>query len=210
MPHSATTCFSPIFEPSSDLILLSGSKTWPYPFRQFCQIKLPANVCDVVDHPGYPGYPGDINNKSTHVQTQMQNVGREQYANLLRRYPATLVCGTIFNYLVAKVFEAMSVGCLVVCDRTSLGPRLSMLGFIEGQHYVGTDIFHVIDDAITVQNMYLHNYKQWRLIVDNASKKVHSEHGAVRRAAQIHHECTKICNANDKHSVLQNLKPIEV
>jgi hypothetical protein len=190
MPHSAASCFSPTFEPSSDLILLSGSRTWPYPFRQFCHIKLPVDVCDIVDHPGYPGYPGDVNNKSKHDQMQMKHVGREQYANLLRRYPAMLVCGSIFNYLVAKVFEGMSAGCLVICDRASLSHRLSMLGFVEGQHYIGTDIFHVVDDAVTVKNMYLHDRQRWRFIVDNAFKKVHAEHRTEHRAAQINHECT--------------------
>lgn len=203
MPHSAASCFQPTFEPSSEKILLSGSKTWPYPFRQFCQIKLPADVCDIVDHPGYPGYPGDVNNKSTHDKTHMQNVGREQYAHLLRQYPAMLVCGSIFHYLVAKVFEGMAAGCLVICDRDSLNQRLSMLGFIEGQHYVGTDIFHVIDDTVNVKDMYLHDREQWQFIVENAFKKVHEEHRSLMRATQIHHECTHRYTLNKKQLAFQ-------
>jgi hypothetical protein len=44
-------------------------------------------------------------------------VGRERYAELLHAYPAMLICGSIFGYLVAKVFEGMAAGCLTICER---------------------------------------------------------------------------------------------
>ncbi len=188
-PHSAATCFYPIFSPSSNRILLSGSRTWPYPFRQFCQTKLPTEICDVIDHPGYPGYPGDIANQSKSDLTEIQRIGREKYADLLRSYPAMLVCGSIFNYLVAKVFEGMSAGCLIVCDRTSLGSQLSLLGFVEGEHFVGTDIFNVQEDAAEVRNKFLHKNIKWKTIVEKASIKVREEHSTKIRAEQIHLMC---------------------
>lgn len=161
-PHAAASCFSPSFNPSINRVLLSGSRTWPYPFRQFCQIKLSADLCDVVDHPGYPGYPGDAANKSIANTEMLQCVGRESYAKLLRYYPAMLVCVSIFSYLVAKVFEGMASGCLVICDRTSLSYSLSLLGFVAGEHYIETDIFHVQEDTKRVLDLYTNNSRlQW-------------------------------------------------
>lgn len=188
-PHAAAACFSPVFEPVSNRILLSGSRTWPYPFRQYCQIKIPLVICDVIDHPGYPGYPGDKANQSKSDLKQMQAIGRERYADLLRKYPVMLVCGSIFSYLVAKVFEGMATGCLVLCDRTSLGSQLEKLGFIEGEHYIGTDIFHVVEDAFNVQNMFISQRQKWETIVYRAAECVQNKHTTEIRAFQIHSIC---------------------
>ncbi len=185
-PHSVASYFYPEFSPTDDRVLLSGSKTWPYPFRQFCELKLIKEVCDVIEHPGYPGYPGDPQNRHSSNAKQMQQIGREKYGDLLRRYPAMLVCGSIFHYLVSKVFEGMAAGCLVICERESLAPQLTKLGFIEGEHYVGTDIFHVQEDVQQVRNMFLTEPYQWRTTVENASAKAQKEHSTLVRAHQIH------------------------
>lgn len=190
-PHAAASCFYPTFNPSKKHVLLSGSRTWPYPFRQFCQAKLPTDLCDVVDHPGYPGYPGDIANKSVANEIALKHLGRESYASLLRSYPAMLVCGSIFSYLVAKVFEGMASGCLVICDRSSLSYSLSLLGFFAGEHYIETDIFHVQEDAESVLDFYLDKTNfRWDNIVKKAADKVQSEHTTAVRAAQMHAICT--------------------
>jgi hypothetical protein len=185
-PHAVASFFYPNFMPATDRILLSGSRTWPYPFRQFCHLKLAKEICDVVDHPGYPGYPGDKHNLSNSNSEHLQHVGREQYADLLRQYAAMLVCGSIFNYLVAKVFEGMAAGCLMLCDRESLGPQLAELGFQEGEHYMGTDIFHVQDDVQRVKIMFLEENTQWKTIVEKSAEKVLEEHTTSTRAKQIH------------------------
>jgi hypothetical protein len=188
-PHSAASYFRPIFSPSSDRVLLSGSRTWPYPFRQFCHAKLPDTVCDVVDHPGYPGYPGDKANNMTADSASMTRLGGERYATLLCRYPAMLVCGSVFGYLVAKVFEGMAAGCLVICERASLGHRLSALGFVEGEHYIGTDLLNVIEDTTAVRDAFLRNDPQWARITANAFSKVSAQHTTAVRATQIHRMC---------------------
>lgn len=188
-PHAAASYFQATFSPSSDRVLLSGSRSWPYPFRQFCQAKLPDWVCEIVDHPGYPGYPGDKANKMKADSTAMAHVGRERYAALLRTYPAMLVCGSIFGYLVAKIFEGMASGCLVICERASLSKQLAALGFIDGEHYVGTDILHVIEDTIGVRNTYLYGDPHWKNIVTRAARKVSEQHTTASRAGQIHRLC---------------------
>jgi hypothetical protein len=188
-PHAAASYFQPTSSLSSDRVLLSGSRTWPYPFRQFCHAKLPNSICDVVDHPGYPGYPGDKANKMCADSVAMERLGRENYAALLSGHPAMLVCGSIFGYLVAKVFEGMAAGCLVICERTSLEKRLSALGFFDGVHYIGTDFLHVIEDAASVRDAFLRDDPTLVRIVSNAALKVSQEHTTAVRTAQIHHIC---------------------
>jgi hypothetical protein len=188
-PHSAASYFKPATFPSSDRILLSGSRTWPYPFRQFCCARLSNNICDVIDHPGYPGYPGDEANSMQIDPVAMLRVGREHYAALLSSYPAMLVCGSVFHYLVAKVFEGMAAGCLVICERASLSDRLAVLGFIEGEHYIGTDFLHVVEDANEVRDALLRNDPLYKNMIKNASLKVAEQHTTAMRSAQIHHIC---------------------
>lgn len=188
-PHSAAACFRPGPAPTSDKVLLSGSDTWPYPFRQFCRAKLPSSLCEVVSHPGYPGYPGDKANTQRADQEALHRLGREGYATLLQAHPAMLACGSIFGYLVAKVFEAMASGCLVIAERVSLGERLDALGFTEGEDYIGTDIFTVIEDAARVRDAYLKGDVALRRMAENARRKVASHHSTACRAAQIHRTC---------------------
>lgn len=191
VPHSAASYFQkpPTSLPSSDRILLSGSRTWPYPFRQFCQAKLSRSVCDVIDHPGYPGYPGDKANTMQSDSAAMQRLGREQYATLLQTYPIMLVCGSIFGYLVAKVFEGMAMGCITICERASLGKRLLELGFVEGEHYFGTDLQSVIEDASAIRDAFLRGDLKLTNMANTAALKVSNEHTTHVRAAQIHRIC---------------------
>jgi translation initiation factor 2B subunit (eIF-2B alpha/beta/delta family) len=145
----------------------------------------------VVDHPGYPGYPGDRANTHQADSAAMQRLGRERYATLLSSHPAMLVCGSIFAYLVAKVFEGMAAGCLVIAERASLGERLSALGFIEGEHYVGTDLLHVIEDVARVRDQCLRDDPMVRRMVGTAARKISEQHSTAIRATQIHHICTQ-------------------
>lgn len=191
-PHAAASYFQATFSPSSDRILLSGSRTWPYPFRQFCHAKLSDTICEVIDHPGYPGYPGDKANNMQADPSAMLRLGGESYAALLRNYPAMLVCGSVFAYLVAKVFEGMAAGCLVICERASLGERLAALGFCEGEHYIGTDLLHVIEDTTAVRDMFLRGDPLWTRIVTNAAEKITEQHSTIVRADQIHRICAAI------------------
>lgn len=189
MPHAAASAFTPVFAPASDRVLLSGARTWPYPFRQFCAAKLPDTLCRVVDHPGYPGYPGDRANTMRADAAELANIGGARYATVLRRHPAMLVCGSIFNYLVAKVFEGMASGCVVIADRVSLGNRLAALGFAEGEHYIGTDIFHVIEDTARTQQQFVNGDSRWSLIAEKAASKVKRHHTTAIRARNIHALC---------------------
>lgn len=188
-PHAAASYFQPGFSRPSDRVLLSGSRTWPYPFRQFCHAKLPASVCEVVDHPGYPGYPGDKTNNLQADPSALKCLAGKEYAELLRSHPAMLVCGSIFGYLVAKVFEGMAAGSLVICERGSLAARLTALGFVEGEHYVGTDLLHVIEDTAGVRDAFLRNDPFLARVVANAHRKVIEEHTTTARAVQIHRIC---------------------
>ena len=190
LPHAAASYFTPIYAPASDRILLSGSRAWPYPFRQFCAAKLSSQVCEVVDHPGYPGYPGDCSNNGCADPKALAAVGGQRYVSLLRRHPAMLVCGSIFNYLVAKVFEAMAAGCLVIADRPSLGAQLAALGLEEGTHYLGTDIFHVTEDAASIQRLCTSDNERWSTITEHAAREVALNHTTAVRAREIHALCT--------------------
>lgn len=190
-PHAAASYFQPAQAPSSDRILLSGARLWPYPFRQFCSEKLPDSVCEVVDHPGYPGYPGNRVHAICADPEAMRRFGQQRYALLLNRHPAMLVCGSVFGYLVAKVFEGMAAGCLVIADRASLGERMTALGLIEGEHYVGTDLLHVMEDAVAVRDAFLRGDPWCARMVNNAARTIAARHTTAHRAAQIHRFCLR-------------------
>lgn len=188
VPHSAASYFYPASseERSSDQILLSGSRTWPYPFRQFCAEKLAPEVCAVVGHPGYPGYPGNRANTMKADAVQMQHVGQERYGDVLRSYPAMLACGSVFGFLVAKVFEGMAVGALMICDKPSLAHRLSALGFVDGVHFISTDILNVIADSTEVHEALRRRDPALAGIAARASDMVLKKHTTLVRAVEIH------------------------
>jgi hypothetical protein len=142
-----------------------------------------------VDHPGYPGYPGNRANRSVADPSALLRLGRDRYATLLQSYPAMLVCGSIFGFLVGKVFEGMAAGCLTICERASLGPQLSALGFEEGKHYIGTDLATVIEDVQRTRDAYLADPTHWEGITNAAAEKVSREHSTAVRAAQINSIC---------------------
>lgn len=95
------------------------------------------------------------------------------------------VDGSIFNYLVAKVFEGMASGCLVICERTSLVPQLNLLGFKEGEHFLATDVLHARDDSRAFLEAFKQDRTSWQAIVNAAHKKVSVEHTTEARAKQI-------------------------
>lgn len=184
-PHAASSYFNPTFTPSKNKVLLSGSRSWIYPFRQFCAEMISDDVRDVVDHPGYPAYPGNKNITDSSNQALMKSHGQEHYVSLLNDYPAMYASGSVLKYLVAKVFESMASGCLVICDRPSLAKSLDSLGFKEGIHYSGTDIFHARSDSEKLLNMYQSKNGEWLSIVKSAHEKVSSAHTTALRAGQI-------------------------
>jgi len=195
-PHAAASYFfqtdaRPLAARESDRVLLSGSRSWPYPFRQFCKVKIPDSICAVIDHPGYPGYPGDRANSSRADAAALMRVGREQYSKLLYDHPASLVCGSIFNYLVAKVFESMAAGCIALCERASLAHRLSALGFIEGEHFIGTSLQTVIDDCADLHKACARGDQRLEKIAADASRKVALDHSTEVRAKKIHQMCVE-------------------
>jgi len=191
LPHAAASYFQPSQSPGDDRILLSGARTWPYPFRQFCYDNLPATVCNPIDHPGYPRYPGDQANRIDANPEALRRVARAQYASILAGHPAALVCGSIFGYLVAKVFETMAAGGLLIAERNSLGARLAALGFIDGEHYIGTDLLHVIDVCADIHAALRRGDPRLRGMARTARARVAAEHTTAHRAARIHHLATE-------------------
>lgn len=119
-------------------------------------------------------------------EAHLVKVGREQFVEVLRNHPALLVCGSIFKYLVAKVFEAMAAGTLAICDIDTLGEQLTALGFQEGVHYLGTTIFTVYDDVKDFLDNWSMKRSYWTKVVSQAKEKVFKEHSTTVRATQIH------------------------
>ncbi|MCY0389018.1 glycosyltransferase [Robbsia sp. Bb-Pol-6] len=197
MPHSAAGIFYPGNVYRLDKILLSGSRSWPYPFRQFCHERIPSDICDKISHPGYPGYPGDMSNKSESNSQKMKEVGRKAYGDLLRKYPSMIVCGSIFHYLVAKVFEGMASGCLVVCESASLQDDLSKLGFIDGKHYIGTSHFSVLNDVEKIKRNFFEKNFIYQEICNRALTMVMENHTTKRRAEQMDKFALKLSEKNN-------------
>lgn len=184
LPHSAAPCFEPAYRPQDACLLLPAGHGWRYPFRQFCQTMLPSAVCAAVD------MPDDETSPARDGPTVRR--ARESRALLMHRYPAMLTCGSVFGYLPASVFEAMAAGCLVIAERQSLVPTLVRLGFVDGEHFIGTDLMHVCDDAQTVLDLFLHRGEQWRAMVERAAERVLTGHTCAERALQLHRTCTAL------------------
>lgn len=181
LPHSAAPCFEPLYRPQDACLLLSAGNGWRYPFRQFCQVMLPPALCAPLDMADDEALPS--------LDAPAVRRARESRSQLMHRFPAMLTCGSVFGYLPAAVFEAMAAGCLVVAERQSLAPTLARLGFVDGEHFIGTDLMHVCDDARTVLELFQHRGEQWRAMVERAAEQVLTRHTCAERAQQLHRTC---------------------
>ncbi|CAI5719857.1 unnamed protein product [Hyaloperonospora brassicae] len=127
LPHSSGPDFvnASFNEYPINKIILSGKlgSSW-YPLRHWLGMyqQTHQRIMDVYPHSGY--YVSD--NQSA------------IYASYLRSYRTAITTTSIFQYVVAKIFEIPSTGALLAVDR-DIAPLLAALGMNDGEHYVGYD-----------------------------------------------------------------------
>jgi hypothetical protein len=97
------------------------------------------------------------------------------YASCLRHAKMMVFEGGVFNYPVAKYFEAMSCGCLVLAPV----PRdAAALGFVDGETMVAVDPSNVMDRI----RYYASHEAERMAIVERAAKLMRARYTSVRQA----------------------------
>jgi hypothetical protein len=178
LPHAAAPYFhfGTINRTAANSALLSGAISAAYPMRQIAQTVANADSrIAVVPHPGY----GPVNRLNTTLYSQ------DRYAFLVRQYRASITCGLVYKYVVAKMMEIPATGSLLIVDE-SVVPQLSELGLLPQQHYLtyadATTLKHALDVALSTEEMQ-------RLSVDrmrsDAQRVVLRRHTTFARAWQL-------------------------
>jgi hypothetical protein len=122
----------PNFETDQDAIFYYGTQ---YPNRKSF-LNVARENWNVVIHPP-PGRRGYYGWDCTYLSTAT--------AKELFKYRYSFTTGYCCRgrsnpyYLVAKFFEIMGSGCLLLCDTTGVKSQLEELGFYDGQHYLSVN-----------------------------------------------------------------------
>jgi spore maturation protein CgeB len=123
------------------------------------------------------------------LRIKFGNVGINDYALLHNKALTTYSCSNSQEYIKWRVFEAMSMGCLVLSDKFFLMEQL----FTEDVHYlsVKTDILDDKRTALNVDDLYdkimlcRRNKELTERITRNAFIEVRSKHTYMHRAKMI-------------------------
>jgi FkbM family methyltransferase len=100
-------------------IFVSGAIDNRYPLRQYI-LKF-SEYIERLEHPRYNNYIHKIIN--------------EEYYKKISEYLCCFTDSSCYNYILLKVFEICSVGCLLLCD-DSIENQLCNLGFYDNIHYI--------------------------------------------------------------------------
>lgn len=137
------------------LCLLSGSlNPEVYPLRTFVK-----KSSQYVDYP-QPNYIGD------------------SYAKLLHSYFCCVTDPTIFNYIVAKYFEVLACGSLLIAKRCN---DLDRVGFIPFRHYIPV----TMDNVTATIAQCLENPDDYTHIRKEGMDFVRKNHSVINRIDQF-------------------------
>ena len=147
IPYSAVGSFYENIgfnNPPKEKILVSGAISCVYPLRQF--ILKYNQYIETLEHPSYKNYKHlNINDK---------------YYRKLSNYLCCFTDGSMYKYILLKVFEICSVGSLLLCD-DKIQYELTQLGFENDINYV----------ACNKEN--IESKLKW--ILDNKNRKIIDE-----------------------------------
>lgn len=178
LPHAASPDFDfdGLNTNASNTALLSGAMSWHYPLRHLAN-KLASNDSriQILHHPGY----NDLDPSSTTV-----TVG-QRFGQALHAHRASITCGLVYHYVVAKMFEIPSTGSLLIVGNTVV-PELAELGFYEGVHFLS---FKDKDSLKQALDLALSNDAMVRARIDSmrlaAQRVVASRHTTSIRAREL-------------------------
>jgi len=117
------------------------------------------------------------------------NVAINEYALMHNKSLTTMNCSNGQEYIKWRVFEAMSMGCLVISDKFYLIEKL----FTDEVHYLSVKTDKLsdgrtaanIDDLIDKINLCKHNKEIFERITKNAFIEVRAKHTYMHRAKMI-------------------------
>jgi len=150
--------------------LLTGSlDTAAYPLRNHV-VALNHPMVDFIKHPGY--LIGDKLAKA------MGFAIGEDYANLLNQYVCNVATSGKMNYVVAKYFEILAAGTILLANYTL---DLDLLGFEEEKHYVRIDRGNFSNKLKYI----LLNYDKYKILIDENREFIFDNHTERNRFKQL-------------------------
>jgi len=179
-PHSASPDFLLDYNANPEnAIFLSGALTHHYPLRRQ-MMELSNNGVNRIVYHQHPGYHCHYNYDNN------PNIGRG-YAESINRYRAAFTDSSKYKYVVAKYFEIMATGSLLVADSAVSDP-LKEIGLIENVHYVPVSVEDLKDKIEYVLNES--NHESLDEIRKKGQQQVWERHKTSDRARSINNICT--------------------
>lgn len=174
--HANTNIFRDYGLPKDiDYLIMGQADERYYPLRY--KIRTTMHDCPGFVYHGHPGYRDIADDEGLYV--------REKYAQEINRAKIFFTCGGVYNYPVAKYFEALACKALLLAAPI---PELADLGFIPGETYVPI----TADDFREKAEYYLHHEKERLRIAEQGYEMVRERHSTARRAQDLVDEITKI------------------
>ena len=179
IPHSASPDFMVDYNKNPEnAIFLSGAVSDHYPLRQQMMDLFNNEASRIVyhRHPGYHCHYDYENNT---------NIGRG-YAKTINKYRGAFTDSSKYKYVVAKYFEILATGSLLVADST-VSNALKEIGLIEEVHYVPVSIEDLKDKIEYVLDE--NNHESLDEIRKKGQEQVWEKHKTSDRARLINNIC---------------------
>lgn len=179
VPHAAGPDFLlPVNETPRPVVFVSGEIGDVYPLRMKMRglAERRPELAYLHVHPGY---------HCTYDYSSDPRVGRG-FAETMRECLAGFTDALVHHYIIAKHFEIPATGALLIADR-AVGPQLEALGFVDGEHYVGTSADEL--EATVERVLDPGNRAGIDAIRRRGHDLVHRCHTTLHRARQIDAVC---------------------
>jgi Glycosyl transferases group 1 len=176
-PHSATYLFALPFNANPQRKVLLSGETNPrwYTLRNMIKRKYIETVDPRFVYLKHPGYEGDFD-------ANQRGVGMD-YGRTLNQHLVCMTCSSVYNYVVAKMFEIPATGCLLMVDDAAT-PHLAKLGFIKDRHYVAFNRTNV--EAVVSHLLSPEAAAKVDSIRLRAMRMVRARHMVTMRAHKLH------------------------
>ena len=116
--------------------------------------KIKCLLCGSINKEVYPLRSFIVGKRHVNIDYRPPVYVRDDYAKLLHSYFCCVSSSSIFNYVLAKCFEIMATGSLLLVDETADSKKL---GLVPYKHYIPinkSDVFDKIYQCIKDPNSY--------------------------------------------------------
>lgn len=146
---------------------LTGCLSLPYyPFRNAVK-KLPVSI-DVLSHP-------------RHLKERA--ITGVKYFDHLSQYKVSFTCKSVLNYTVAKYFEIMACGCILIAEKINEVEQ-AVLGLRHGENCFLFDLDE-IDKIPALYNDILNNYSKYEIIAKKGQELIQKKHAPEHRVQYL-------------------------